>query len=161
MTKLYIMMGIPGCGKSSLAKKLFDSAIYVGSDDIRVELEYGPDAVFNFDGQIPWNKENNARVFQLFHERIERGLFNYDVIADATSLEAGARKRLFAIAEHRKADVHGMFFNNIGQALTRNKARKHPVPAEAMSYMIEKYQRAREDVHTEPFDSLTFIEAVN
>ena len=93
--KLLIIMGIPGSGKSTWTRNMFYGRIpIVSSDNIRIEMNYGPGSAWNFKGQTPWVREQNGEVFKRFHEDIKRYLAYGSVVADATSLEKMARKSL-------------------------------------------------------------------
>ena len=61
MAKLYIMVGLPGSGKSTYSKKLSKeiNAEIVSSDDIRIEL-------FGIDKKVP----NSKKVFKEMRKRI-------------------------------------------------------------------------------------------
>ena len=51
MSKLYILRGIPGSGKSTYGKKIVDSAIDAGFSAIKFEA----DDFFMKDGKYNWN----------------------------------------------------------------------------------------------------------
>lgn len=78
MSKLIMMCGIPGSGKSYQAKIMSDSydVNIHSSDNIRLE--------FNLTEQT---KECNTQVFQILHDRIKADLKNNkDVVYDATNI---------------------------------------------------------------------------
>lgn len=65
---LYIMIGLSGSGKSSIAKeiaKTSENTIIVSSDAIREELT----------GKVE-DQTKNEEVFKIFHKRIQKGLEN-------------------------------------------------------------------------------------
>lgn len=89
MAKIYMMIGIPGSGKSSYAKnvlrhtlKLSDEAI-VSSDEIRAKY---------FDGEN--DQTHNNEVFKLLYSKV-RILYNEgkDVVIDATNMSYKDRCR--------------------------------------------------------------------
>ena len=68
MSKLFMLIGIPGSGKSTASQKLseiYNAPIY-SSDDIRKEL-YGDASV----------QDNPKKVFDILHKRIIEGLNKY------------------------------------------------------------------------------------
>ena len=86
MSKLYIMMGIPGSGKSTWCRhNIKDTDAYVSRDKIRFGLVNPNEPYFS--------KEN--QVYREFINTIERKLVKYkNVYADQTSLDSRARRKL-------------------------------------------------------------------
>lgn len=83
--KFYIMVGCPGSGKSTYAKKHFPKALYVSRDEIRFNLVKEDEEYFS--------KEDE--VFTEFINTINLGLAaGHDVIADATHLNSKSRMKL-------------------------------------------------------------------
>lgn len=83
---LFMMIGIPGSGKSVMAENIKKSwnAIIHSSDKIREELNVGNE------------KEENQRVFQLLHKRVKEDLLaGNNVIYDATNLNRKKRINFF------------------------------------------------------------------
>lgn len=133
MAKLFILVGIPGTGKSTWAKTHHEDDVVVSSDAIREELF----------GDIT-NQSNNREVFDTFHTRILSGLERgNNVIADSTALDKFARTRLLKIAYEGGAESHLVVFDNIHQGINRNLERDRVVPQEAMERMLKKYEEFR------------------
>lgn len=88
MSRLIMLMGIPGCGKSTYAKKLIElnpTWNYVSRDEVR--YEYVSDKAHYFD--------HEKEVYKEFCNRIDMYLRRDEtVIADATHLTSGSRKKL-------------------------------------------------------------------
>lgn len=84
---LWVMVGLSGSGKSTIAKKIADdysNTIIISSDNIREEL------TGNYEDQ-----EHNEEVFNVFHDRIRKNLENkQNVIADATNLTIKSRRSI-------------------------------------------------------------------
>lgn len=91
MTTLTITVGIPGCGKSTLAEKLKADGtvdVILSSDAIREELTGDAE-----------NQDANARVFSTLFHRVEAALEQkLNVLVDATNLKPTYRRRLNEIA---------------------------------------------------------------
>ena len=86
MYTLYVMMGYPGCGKTTIAKNTLkflegNPAIY-SSDDIREEL-------FGYRDQL-----HNDEVFKVMHERVIKQSFIGDCIYDATNMTKKSRRNI-------------------------------------------------------------------
>src|ERR1039458_5655120 len=83
--RLFILAGIPGCGKTTWAKTFFPLESIVSSDAIREE---------KWPREL-YDKSRNVEVFDEFHCRIgERLAVGKDAVADATSLAFEARWKL-------------------------------------------------------------------
>lgn len=82
------MCGVPGSGKSYIAKHLNQDIIYISRDDIR----------FSLIGENATEKEyfsKEVEVFRSFIKEIQNLLdHNYDVIADATHINWASRKKV-------------------------------------------------------------------
>ena len=97
---LVVMVGPSGGGKSTFCSK-FNPAEVVSSDALRIELT----------GQQE-RQDKNALVFEEFHRRIEARLnAGLRVVADATHLNAGDRKRTAQIGLDRGVPVHYVVVN--------------------------------------------------
>ena len=82
MNKLYMMIGLPASGKSTIAKELSKSedAIIMSSDEIRKEF-----------GDIN-DQSQNEKVFEEVEKRIKEGLLKSNVIYDATNINYKKRR---------------------------------------------------------------------
>ena len=85
MSTLYMMVGIPGSGKSTFAKTL--KGKYVSRDEIRFKLLQNEDDYFS----------KEKEVFQKFIYEIKKGLIeNKDVIVDATHINKNSRNKVLS-----------------------------------------------------------------
>jgi predicted kinase len=67
VSKLIIMAGIPGTGKSTWAHRFFDPASIVSSDAIRVEIAKGGPVPHSYGSErAPYDPSLNAQVFAAF-----------------------------------------------------------------------------------------------
>jgi predicted kinase len=121
MAKLYTMVGVPGSGKSTIAKQIPNTVI-VSSDSIRKEL-YGSEEI----------QGDSKQVFDLVYKRIKEELTKgHDVVFDATNLTPKARKAVFRFnAEHIAIYVS----TSLDDCLKRNAARERKVPEEVIYRM--------------------------
>lgn len=96
---LNILIGLPGSGKTTYAKSMFADAVYLSSDDIRVEL-WGTES----------QKDNN-KVFQIMHKRCKEALKERkDVVFDATNLSKKRRMGLFKELKDYDVEINAYLF---------------------------------------------------
>jgi predicted kinase len=145
--KLYIPVGMPGCGKSTLYQTMAHPNLhYVSTDAIREAM-----------GDVN-DQSHNDEVFKQYHNSIANSLkAGHDVYADATNLQPFARQRLRDIAANNNAETHLMLFTSLGQAVQRNQNRDRVVPEDVMRRMGQQYLDALRDVPNEPYTSITHI----
>lgn len=146
---LYIMIGVPGSGKSTYAQFLLtnkDNTDWVSRDKIRFDLLSEKDSYFT--------KEN--QVYKNFILQINIGLrMGHNVIADATHLNSKSRYKLFnkLHIDRTKTTVIGIYMNlPLKTCLERNEGRKGGrtyVPPHEIHNM---YIRLEPPTYNEPFD---------
>mgnify|MGYP003299417619 CR=1 FL=1 len=96
MSKLIILCGIPGSGKSWIADELLSEYLIFGErEDIAV---HSSDAIREELFGDPSSQENNALVFETMHKRVRDDLkADKTVIYDATNITRKARKGVCGI----------------------------------------------------------------
>lgn len=121
MNKLFVLIGAPGSGKTTYAKKylLNDNTVYVSRDEVRFSLLK--------EGEEYFSREKE--VYREFIWKIYNAIQNEhkDVIADATHLNDKSRAKLFSSLplDFSKIDVIGVYFNTpLNTCLERNNTRK-------------------------------------
>lgn len=128
MNKLFMMIGIPASGKTSLAEQIAKSedAEIVSSDNIRKEL-YGDE---NIQG-------DSNKVFKTVENRIINGLKNNkNMIYDATNISY--KRRMAFLQKIRKLKIEKiaiMVATPYEQCLIRNLQRERQVPEEVIKRM--------------------------
>lgn len=146
--KLYIMIGIPGSGKSTYAKYAImnENTIYISRDDIRFSFLSDTDNYFAKEKQ----------VYKEFIKQINDNLKeDYNVIADATHLNRKSRNALFhnLHIDRTKVTVIGVYINTpLEICLERNETRKGGrtfVPPHEIHNM---YLRMEPPTYNESFD---------
>lgn len=147
MNTLYILVGIPGCGKTSLIKaQAKEEHVVLSSDELRVEL-------YGFEDQT-----HNGEVFQEMNKRTrEAGKADKTVWYDATNIN---RKRRVALAkEMKKYFAHiqiVMCVCPIEDLIARNETREERhLPIEKLRQMIQSIQIPT--IHEYPYDDITYI----
>lgn len=131
---LWVMVGLSGSGKSSIAKEIAENnpnTIIVSLDNIHEEL------TGDYDDQ-----KSNEDVFKVFRKRIREALENnMNVIADATNITMRSRR---AIIENVKGiDCHKIAYlipKPFDQCKIDNLNRQHPVPEELLDEQLRKFQ---------------------
>lgn len=145
---MYIMCGVPGCGKSTFVKNLISKAqeenndnsmFWVSRDEIRYSLFGGAENV-TLDNY--YSKENQVRAN--FYEIINKGLMaGCNVFADATHLTPASRKSLLKrIYAKHKYTVAIVMNTPLPVCLERNSTREgvKNVPAETIRDMWKNFQ---------------------
>ena len=149
---LYILIGVPGSGKSTYAEELFQKSergvALVSSDTIRENL-YGNESC----------QDNPKRVFAIAHQAIIDQLTRgYDVIFDATNIYAKDRMGLIRrVCFEVKKPIRfvAIYFDTpIETCVARQELRDRKVPTK----VIEKMGRQMEKpVFYEGFDIIRTI----
>lgn len=160
--RIMVPVGIPGCGKSTYTKGA--QRIYeenglrleaVSSDAIRIE-QAGSLRAF-YEQRLP-----HGPVFDEFHRRIDRALSEgFPVIADATNLSAQSRANLLNLAAEHDCGATAILFDNVADAVVRNKARGRAdnyVHDAAMIRMIGQFAEARRVIRNESFIAVVAAE---
>lgn len=147
MNTLYILVGIPGCGKTSLIKaQAKEEHIILSSDELRVEL-------YGFEDQT-----HNGEVFQEMNKRTrDAGKEGKTVWYDATNIN---RKRRVALAkEMQKYFTHIeaiMCVCPIEDLILRNETREERhLPIEKLKQMIQSIQIPT--IHEYPYDNVAYV----
>lgn len=132
--KLYVMCGLSGSGKSTIAKQITNDnpdTVIISTDMIREQLT----------GEIG-DQSQNDEVFEIFHTLIRKRLENkYNVIADATNITMKSRRAILN-------KVNGLDIEKICYIIPKtfewcqqdNKNRTHPVPDEVLEKQIRRFE---------------------
>ena len=128
---LYLMMGIPGSGKSTYAKQFAsrNKIQYISRDEIRFSLLQPTDGYFD--------KENE--VMKILREKTNLALENGSTLVDSTNLSEKSRARLLNYIKTECAAIVVLFMDTtVSTALKRNALRKkrekaHDIPQTCLS----------------------------
>lgn len=135
MKKLILLVGIPGSGKTTLAKKVLERGFhYLNADSIREEL-YGDPSV----------QGDPQQVFDIFFNRLEIALVDgLDIIIDNTNLNPKQRKPILERAQGKGySDIQLWLLDvPLQVCLERNRQRARIVEEEIVANMFMELNRA-------------------
>ena len=140
MSKMYVMIGAPGCGKSTYIKNhIKDNEIVISRGTIRFSMLKDEDEYFSKEKQVydEFIKQINAAIAD-----------ETDFYVDQTSLNRGARNKLFSRLEKRPEQVIGIYFNTpLETILQRNAQRtgRALVPEDAVINMFNSLTKPTTD----------------
>ena len=144
MPILYVMIGIPGSGKSTYAKNIPNTTV-VSSDEIRHELtgDYS-------------NLTKDKQVFPLLEKRILDLLkAGKDAVYDATNINLTKRRKITAKYSDLAKIVYIFMDTPLKVALERNRNRERKVPEDVIRNMY-KYLKKSNIVY-DNYDKLIII----
>lgn len=129
MAKLYIMVGLPGSGKSTIAREI-DGTV-VSSDEIR-DCLYGSTDI----------QADSKRIFAFMDSATEDCLKDgRNVIYDATSLTEEIRMRIIAWFKDIAEEIICIQMNTpIDECLRRNANRDRIVPEQVILHMAKIFE---------------------
>lgn len=142
MLRVIILVGLPGCGKSTYAEKLknkMQNSVLLSSDSMRAEF-----------GKDESDQTVNQIVFKTLKERLENNLKNNkDVIIDATNISKKDRKDYIDISNKYnvcKAAIVWEYNKEflLKRNIDRGNAGGRNVPEYVIDRMLLKYERPTE-----------------
>lgn len=128
MSTLHLLIGIPGCGKSTYAQKLAETTggRIVSSDGIRKELTGTEEYLY---------PELDSKVFGIFHSRVSEWIKDTDVIADATNIHVKDWKKNIELCPQGTVAIAHWFDICPDIAMKRMEGRERQVPREVVDRM--------------------------
>ena len=143
----YVMIGMPGSGKSTYASNLAKKtgAVLLSTDDIAFEI-YGHN-----------NFRNGKEVFKELRRRALIAVGEgKDVIFDCTNLSISARRKRIMFGKLNHCKVIGIYINTpFEECLKRNASRERQLTTKRMH---EVYADLVEPSKDEGFDELIIVE---
>ena len=131
MSKLVMLVGLPGSGKSSYAENLaIEGYIIHSSDKIREEL-----------GDVN-DQSKNEEVFVTLHKRIKEALRNgKNVVYDATNLSRRRRVAFLNELKHIPCEkVCVLIATPYERCVVQNELRERKVPLDIIDRMLKNFQ---------------------
>ena len=144
MPNLYIMVGIPGAGKTTYAKNRLSHAEYIGADALRKEF-YGKELTLR----------GYRKIHRIMLERAEASLRQgKDTVIDCANLSAKARKRYHSILTPNDRMIAVYVHTTLRQAFVNNRSRSRQVPRLGILFMR---LRLRRPCITEGFSEIILV----
>ena len=136
MCKMYMVIGAPGCGKSTyIQNHLKENEIVISRDKIRFGMLKDTDEYFS----------KEKEVYNEFIKQIEAAIAaDVDFYVDQTSLNVAARNKLFSRLKKKPNEIIGIFFTTpLDIILQRNAQRtgRALVPEDAVINMFNSLTR--------------------
>ena len=141
---LYMMIGVPGSGKSTYAKNFIKyvnynenrDIIYISRDEIRFSLLKDDDSYFSRETQ----------VYKIFTDKMRENLkAGKDVLIDATHMTWGSRHKIFKhLTGIPDVKVHGIWMNTpYMECAKRNRKRegRMRVPDDTFKNMVDHFEQ--------------------
>ena len=172
MSKLYVLVGIPASGKSTICGELKKEGVIIYStDNIRGELfgneglQYTEEwlkSVGYSGGEDQFEKYQfaNILIFNILYERINEKLKEgYDVAGDATNVTLYARKMIIDNCSMYADEVHCIVMATpLNICLERNSKRERTLDIKAIMRIANSY---KEPTLEEGFTSIRFVNDKN
>lgn len=131
--KLILLVGPPGCGKSTYAKKYIaehNNTTHLSSDEIRAEL-YGDAAI----------QTDPGRVFELMQSRAVEALNNgLNVVYDATNMTRKDRSGIIVACPKFVKIEARVIWAPIGTCIERDATRRRTVGKDVIDKMLKRFQ---------------------
>ena len=143
MKTVYLLIGLPGAGKTTFSKRALSSAFTIELDKVRQQMS---DA--GIIGKI-YSSLDNKIVFAEFHKQILKAIGQHDeIIVDATNARKSERQEIYdLLAEYKPkfvivnfADSQEVAVERIlkRQQLNPNCVHFHPNPKESVAIYAER-----------------------
>lgn len=146
--KLIMLIGIPGSGKTTYAKKYIENTpntIHLSSDKIREEL-WGDESI----------QGDNNKVFNLMQRRATDALKQgMDVVYDATNITRRDRQQMIRLCPSFAKIEARVVWAPINMCIKRDSERKRTVGKDVIDKMLKRFQPPYFD---EGFNEIMIIE---
>lgn len=151
MTKAFVMVGIPGSGKSTYAEKLAkeQNATIVSGDCIRDQLEASGIS------EPCWSE-----IWSLVEEEVaDAAECGRNVIIDGTHVGASHRaETVMLLRSYGYFDIEAIILDlPLATCMERNAKRKRKVADYVIAHMFKTLQESLPTIYSEPFSRFYFV----
>ena len=150
MSKMYMVIGAPGCGKSTYIKNhLKENEIVISRDKIRFGLLKDTDEYFSKEKEVynEFIKQINAAIAD-----------NKDFYVDQTSLNAAARDKLFNQLIKKPDKIIGIYFTTPLDIILQRNAQRTGRALVPENVVINMYKILTKPTSEENFDEIWEVE---
>ena len=149
--KAFVLVGIPGAGKSTYAKKLaqIENAVTISGDDIRTELETSGVS------DPCW-----VEIWDFVEEKVaEAAECGRNVILDGTHVGSQHRaETVTMLHSYGYTEVEAVILDvDVKKCTERNAARKRKVADYVISQMHKTLRESLPTIYSEPFSHFNFV----
>lgn len=144
MTNVYVMVGLPGSGKSVCAKNLYKEYIYRGRNSVYLSSDEYRESLLGDET----DQSNNTLVFDTMYSDFREHLKNKvdDIILDMTNTTVKSRKRIFEQIRKVYPDMKAVnviayvMATPVDVAIKRDASRKRTVGENVISKFMYSFQ---------------------
>ena len=150
MSKMYMVIGAPGCGKSTYIKNhLKENEMVISRDKIRFSLLKDTDEYFSKEKEVynEFIKQINAAIAD-----------NKDFYVDQTSLNAAARNKLFNQLIKKPDKIIGIYFTTPLDIILQRNAQRTGRALVPENVVINMYKILTKPTSEENFDEIWEVE---
>lgn len=136
---LYMLVGLPGSGKSTFSEKLKNKMTVISSDDIRREL-----------GCLGDMSRNNE-VFDILVNRVNSSIKDNDTVIDACNISVSSRNKIIGNIDTKCKKIAIVMNNNLDRCINNNNNRDNKISDSIIENMYKRYE---EPSKSEGFDGI-------
>ncbi|MFX1239580.1 MAG: AAA family ATPase [Promethearchaeota archaeon] len=144
---LTMLVGIPGTGKSTLAKKMMETCpqgrVIVSSDEIRFNMLNYSETGVDFDPTV------EARVWNLIESSVKNVIaasLTKEIVLDATNVRRSNRSKFIKIAKENGIKTRAIvLYKPLEEVKEQNMSRKRIVPDDVIENFFDRFQPPTKD----------------
>ena len=155
---IIMMIGIPGSGKTTLAREEFSAHAHVSMDKIRqMPAETRSEMLKRFEDEwLPYAasvSDDRKRECVMINDALDG---SRDVVIDDTNVTMEERRIYFRLAQIHGATINAVYFKNTAQAYIRNAGREKKNGEKRLDdSILDKYCKCLDPpVYSEGFENI-------